>query len=167
MEYFIDTIETIPSGQGFKLLGPFHLCWVGLAILTFVIVSLYYRNLDDVKALKFRKTIAWLIVVDELWKDFWLFVGGRFLVTYLPFHLCSIQIIFILILFFSSSFSVMISLPFFLPNSLNKSRSFKFFSSNVLEAYSFTLSNITLSFLNFSYTLAFTKQPKPSFYFDT
>ena len=96
MEYFIDTIETIPEGQGFKLLGPFHLCWVAVAILSFVLVSLYYSKLDDEKAVKFRRIIAWLIVVDELWKDFWLFVGGRFLVTYLPFHLCSINIFVIL-----------------------------------------------------------------------
>lgn len=96
MEYFIDTIETIPEGQGFKLLGPLHLGWVVAAILTFVLVSLYYKKLDDEKAVKFRKTIAWLIVIDELWKDFWLFVGGRFLVTYLPFHLCSINIFVIL-----------------------------------------------------------------------
>ena len=96
MDYFIDTIETIPEGQGFKLLGPLHLGWVVAAVLTFILVSLYYRKLDDEKAIKFRKTIAWLIVVDELWKDFWLFVGGRFLVTYLPFHLCSINIFVIL-----------------------------------------------------------------------
>lgn len=96
MDYFIDTIETIPEGQGFKLLGPLHLGWVVAAILTFVLVSLYYKKLDDEKAVKFRKTIAWLIVIDELWKDFWLFVGGRFLVTYLPFHLCSINIFVIL-----------------------------------------------------------------------
>lgn len=41
--------------------------------------------------------MAAAIVLDEIWKMFWLTVGGRYLPDYLPLHLCSINIILIAI----------------------------------------------------------------------
>ena len=96
MNNFIDTVETIPEGLGFNLFGPLHLAWLALGILVITFVSLYYRRLDEQKAKSFRKIIAYIIVSDEIWKMFWLTLGGRYKFCYLPFHLCSVNIFLIL-----------------------------------------------------------------------
>lgn len=96
MDNFLDTVETIGEGLGFKQFGGLHLAEIAICVISIAIASIVYRKLDDEKALKFRRTLAWLIVADEIWKMFWLTIGHRYTVDYLPFHLCSINIFVIL-----------------------------------------------------------------------
>ena len=92
MKYFIDTVETIPEGLGFSPFDSTHLTWIALFLITTLINVLYYRKANETKRSQWRKIIAVLLVINELWKMFWLFAGDNYLWTYLPLHLCSINI---------------------------------------------------------------------------
>lgn len=92
MQYFIDTVETIIEGVGFTHFGPVHLVWIAIFIISTLINCRYYRHADQNKRAVWRKVMAALLIFDELWKMFWLIVGGNYLWTYLPLHLCSINI---------------------------------------------------------------------------
>ena len=98
MQYFLETSETIPEGLGFSHFDLSHIIWL-LAFLVFTVAAcLIYRRLSDERAQRiFRRLFAALIVLDEVWKMVWLFVGGNWTVEYLPLHLCSINIILIAI----------------------------------------------------------------------
>ncbi len=92
MEYFLYTDDLIPDGLGFSLFDGVHLAW--LAVTVAVIVAgclLYYRLGDDGKGW-FRKTLAVLLVADDLFKLVLLAVSGNFSKGYLPLHLCNINI---------------------------------------------------------------------------
>ena len=92
MKYFLDTTGTIPDGVGFKQYGPLHIVWLIIFIATLIIVSRIYKKSDSIKRDKIRKIVAGLIVFDEIWKMFFLTIGGRYEWEYLPLHLCSINI---------------------------------------------------------------------------
>ena len=92
MKYFLDTTGTIPDGVGFKQYGLLHIVWLVIFIATLIIVSRIYKKSDSIKRDKIRKIVAWLIVADEIWKMFFLTIGGRYKWEYLPLHLCSINI---------------------------------------------------------------------------
>jgi uncharacterized membrane protein YwaF len=92
MGYFIDTVDTIVDGVGFNYFGPLHLSWIAVFVIFTVFISMYYRKSDEIKRDKIRKIMAACIVGNEIWKVFWLVVGGNYTVGYLPLHLCSINI---------------------------------------------------------------------------
>lgn len=92
MQYFLDTTGTIPSNVGFRHFDSLHLAWLAFAVIFITAVSLIYRKQDDEKRAKTRKLLAALLIADELWKMFWLTVGHRYELQYLPLHLCSINI---------------------------------------------------------------------------
>lgn len=92
MEYFLDTVETIEEGVGFSYFGPTHLLWLVFFIIFAGICCYVYRTSDAKRRYKLRKTIALLIVSDELFKIVMLLIGGNYSVKYLPLHLCSINI---------------------------------------------------------------------------
>ena len=92
MQYFLDTTGTIPDGVGFEHFSPLHIGWLIFAAAFITAVSLIYRRQDGEKRSKTRKLLAALLVADELWKMFWLTVGHRYEIQYLPLHLCSINI---------------------------------------------------------------------------
>ena len=92
MEYFLDTVETIPSGQGFSQFGGLHLMWLGLSVIVILLNCLAYRNFSDKGRARWRKIIATLIVLDEVFKMLMLILGDRYTASYLPFHSCSINI---------------------------------------------------------------------------
>lgn len=92
MGHFLDTVDTIPAGEGFALFGPVHLCRLGLYAVTAVLLARAYRRGGEEKRAKMRKTVAILLLLDELWKHFWLIAGGNWEPAYLPLHLCSINI---------------------------------------------------------------------------
>ncbi|MBQ7085848.1 MAG: YwaF family protein [Clostridia bacterium] len=96
MKYFLDTTGTIPKGVGFSQYGLLHIVWLVIFLATLVIVSRIYKKSDSEKRAKIRKIVAWLIVADEIWKMFFLTIGGRYEWEYLPFHLCSVNIFLIL-----------------------------------------------------------------------
>ena len=92
MKYFLDTTETIADGVGFSQFGILHIVWMIIAAVTIIAVSRIYKSTDSVKRAKIRKIMAGLIIFDEIWKMFFLAVGGRYVYDYLPFHLCSVNI---------------------------------------------------------------------------
>ena len=92
MNYFWHTEETIPSGLGFSHFDGFHMAWLLAGTVIIVLCCFLYRKLDDRRRSIFRKTVAVLLIADELFKLIPMFICGTFLVKYLPFHLCSINL---------------------------------------------------------------------------
>lgn len=92
MEFFFDTVRTIPKGVGFSQFDFCHLMWLAAFLATAVACSVIYRRCDEKKRRIFRMVMAALIVGDELFKQVCLQIGDNFTVNYLPLHLCSINI---------------------------------------------------------------------------
>lgn len=92
MEYFWYTQEIIPEGMGFSHFDGFHLSWLGAGIAVIVAACFLYRRLGTDGRSRFRKTVALLLIADELFKLIPMFFMGTFHVKYLPFHLCSINL---------------------------------------------------------------------------
>lgn len=92
MEYFWYTEEIIPEGLGFSHFDGLHLSWLAAGLIAIVLSCLVYRKLDAKKRSIFRKTIAALLIADELFKLIPMFFMGTFMVKYLPFHLCSVNL---------------------------------------------------------------------------
>lgn len=92
MGYFLDTQETIPAGAGFELFHTEHWLCLGIIAIVMVLGCRLYLRLDRHGRESWRKTVAILILADELFKHVCLLIGGTFLAKYLPLHLCSINI---------------------------------------------------------------------------
>ena len=92
MEYFLDTVKTIPKGLGFEHFDLCHILWLLLFALCIAVFGTFYRRWDEKKRRIFRIVLAALIVGNEIFKQVCLQVGGNFTVNYLPLHLCSINI---------------------------------------------------------------------------
>ena len=92
MQYFLDTTGTIPDGVGFRHFDALHITWLVIAAAFIIGVSLRYKTQTPEKRAKTRKILAAALILDELWKMFWLTVGHRYEMEYLPLHLCSINI---------------------------------------------------------------------------
>lgn len=88
----MDTIETIPNGVGFTHFGSLHLCWIIAGTVLVILNCIWYRRADRRQRKLWRFVVAGLIVMDELFKVVMLCVGGRYNLSYLPLHLCSINI---------------------------------------------------------------------------
>ena len=96
MQYFMDTTETIPGGVGFSLFGSLHLVWLGIFLAITAASIIYYRKLSLNGRGIWKFTIAALLAGDEIFKVVMLVIGGRYLPSYLPLHLCSINIFLII-----------------------------------------------------------------------
>lgn len=92
MSHFLDTTETISEGLGFSLFDSLHLMWLFVCLVVVTVSCLAYKRLKPTGRVSFRKVIAWLLVSDELFKMAILILGGNYAVSYLPLHLCSINI---------------------------------------------------------------------------
>ena len=92
MQYFLDTTGTIPENVGFTHYDSLHIAWLVAATAFIICLSLAYKKQNHEKRSKTRKVLAMALILDELWKMFWLTVGHRYELEYLPFHLCSINI---------------------------------------------------------------------------
>lgn len=92
MRYFLDTVETIPDGVGFPSFGSLHLIWLTVFVVMIVVNCLLFRRLGSIGRDRWKKIVAGLIVLDEIFKMVMLAIGGRYNWTYLPLHLCSINI---------------------------------------------------------------------------
>lgn len=97
MEYFLDTVETIQSGVGFSTFGGLHLLWLALFAVMIIMNSWLYHKLGTRGRDRWKKIVAGLIVLDEVFKVTMLTLGGRYSLDYLPLHLCSINIFLIAI----------------------------------------------------------------------
>ncbi|MBR3968025.1 MAG: YwaF family protein [Clostridia bacterium] len=89
---FLDTVETVKDGVGFSLFGKTHLTWILVFVILAISVPLIYRRLAPKARNIMRITVASLILFDELWKWFFLLLGNRYEHSYLPLHLCSINV---------------------------------------------------------------------------
>lgn len=103
MSDFLHTSDTIPEGLGWTHFCPMHLTWIAAAVIFTVVLSLLYRRCGEEKRAILRKALALALIADELFKMVCLFIGGNYRATYLPLHLCSINIIFIAIHAWKSS----------------------------------------------------------------
>ena len=92
MEFFLETTETILEGLGFKHYDSLHLAWIAIFIAVTLLSIRYYRNASETDRAKWRKTMAVLLVGNELFKMICLTLGGNYQFSYLPLHLCSINI---------------------------------------------------------------------------
>lgn len=92
MKYFWESVDSIEGGVGFNYFDSTHLAWIIGFIVFALICSLVYRNSDTNKKDKMRKLFAFLIICDELFKQVGLLSNGLWDVSYLPLHLCSINI---------------------------------------------------------------------------
>lgn len=88
----MDTVDTVPDGVGFSAFQGLHLLWLGFAVLVTVLCCIHYRHMSDSGKKRWRKTIAILLVLDEIFKIVMLCIVGQYTYGYLPFHLCSINI---------------------------------------------------------------------------
>lgn len=95
MNYWLDTVETIPDGVGFRMYGGVHLSWLALFAVLLAASCLLYRRLPAHGRTRMRWVMAALIVADELFKMTFLWIGGNYTAEYLPLHLCSINILLI------------------------------------------------------------------------
>lgn len=95
--HFAYSSDNVPEGLGFSHFSPLHLFWLALCALLAVGCCLLYRSLG----LRGRRRMRWiltaLLVGDEIWKTAWLAALGLYTHSYLPFHLCSINIFLILL----------------------------------------------------------------------
>ena len=92
MEHFWDTIETIGAGYGSSLFGARHLATLALFALTAALCCWGYARADEKRRARMRKAFAVLLLMDEAFKQIGLQIGGNFDASYLPLHLCSINI---------------------------------------------------------------------------
>ena len=92
MQYFFDTVETIPAGIGFSYYGPLHLTWIALGVLFSFFSCFIYKRASFDRRRILRYTYAVLIVLNEVFKTVCLLIGGNWEPKYLPLHLCSINI---------------------------------------------------------------------------
>ncbi len=102
-QYFFECSDTIVKGVGFSHFDLLHLAWL-LVFVVFCGLSCYfYKKADAEKRKKIRFLYAGLLVLDELIKIVGLSAFGNYSVSYLPLHLCSINIILIAIHVFKPS----------------------------------------------------------------
>lgn len=92
MNYWMDTVETIPDGVGFSLFSGTHFGWLAAFVVFTTVCCLIYRRLGEKGRRTMRLVMVCALFADELFKMAVLFVGGRYKFSYLPLHLCSINI---------------------------------------------------------------------------
>lgn len=92
MDYWLDTIETIPKGVGFSHFDTMHLIWLGIFAVFTLLSCIAYQRLGRTGRKRMRQSYAGLIVADELFKVIVLIIGKRYRPDYLPLQLCSINI---------------------------------------------------------------------------
>lgn len=92
MRYFLETVETISEGVGFSHYDAVHLVWLTGFVVFSTALSLGYRKADSARRARMRRGMSWAIIADELFKMAMLTIGRRYLPTYLPLHLCSVNI---------------------------------------------------------------------------
>ena len=92
MDSFWHTSDTVPNGLGFSHFDALHCSWLLAGVLAIGISCFAYLRMERRGRACFRKTIALLLIADELFKLIPMLILGRFRVEYLPFQLCSINL---------------------------------------------------------------------------
>lgn len=97
MQYFWETSGTIPDGVGYSHYGMVHCIWLGVMVATIALCVFWYRKMGQKGRGYWKKTVALLLVADEVFMILGLVLHGNYNAWYLPLHLCSINIFVILI----------------------------------------------------------------------
>lgn len=92
MEYFWDTVETIPDGVGFSQFDGTHFAWIAAFIVFTALATILYKKSSEKTRHIILYVFAALLWADEIFKFVGLFLHGNYIPKYLPFHLCSINI---------------------------------------------------------------------------
>ncbi len=92
MTYFMETSDSIATGLGFSHYDGTHIFWLLIFAASVVLNAILYKKLSGKGKGIWRKTVAILLVLDEIFKVVMLVIGGRYTPGYLPLHLCSINI---------------------------------------------------------------------------
>lgn len=92
MDHFWCTSDNIPKGLGFSHFGTLHLVWLAVMLVAVTANCILYRKLGERGKKRWKITVAALLLADELFKLIPMFILGTFRLTYLPFHLCSINL---------------------------------------------------------------------------
>ena len=92
MKYFLETVDAVEAGVGFNQFDSLHLAWLCLFAVITLASCLWYRKMRITGKNRWKKTIAALLIADELFKVVMLIAGNRYTAGYLPLHLCSINI---------------------------------------------------------------------------
>lgn len=103
MNFFMDTTGTIDDGNGFAHFDWLHLSWLVAFLVAILLSSLWFAKAGEKGRRYWKRVVAILLVLDEVFKQAMLFSGGRFELGYLPIHLCSINIFVIAIHAFKPS----------------------------------------------------------------
>ncbi len=92
MEYFWKQQDDIPAGMGYPLFGLAHLLSVAVTLFVVVFILSAVIRLEEQKQKRFLKTLPIVMILMEVFKDFFLMSVHRFGIGYLPLHICSIGI---------------------------------------------------------------------------
>lgn len=92
MGYFWYTEEIVPEGIGFSHFGSVHITVLAILLAVVGLGTWLYCKLGDTGRDRFRKIVAVLIMIDELFKDISLIILGLWTPEYLPLHLCNINL---------------------------------------------------------------------------
>lgn len=97
MSMFWMTVPTVTARYGsdykaFALFGPVHLFWLGLALVLCIGPGLWYRRAAPRARRRLLIALTVFLVADELFKDVVTIATGQWSWSYLPLHLCSLNI---------------------------------------------------------------------------
>lgn len=92
MCYFLDTVDTVPEGVGFPFYGTIHILWLVAFVVLVALNCFWYAKMTEPSKKNWKKVVALLLVADEIFKVSMLVIGGNYTASYLPLHLCSINI---------------------------------------------------------------------------
>ncbi|MBP3700462.1 MAG: TIGR02206 family membrane protein [Lachnospiraceae bacterium] len=91
-QYLFYSADNIPDGVGFSLFSVGHLAWLTAIVVGIALVCRQYRQADEAGRTKMRRVVSALMIADECLKIGVLSAIGYYDASYLPLHLCSINI---------------------------------------------------------------------------
>jgi hypothetical integral membrane protein (TIGR02206 family) len=94
---FLTYKSEIPSGLGWDHYSAVHLFYLGLFVVATIVMVWVYKRGSDERRRKIRITYAVIVVLLEVIKDSICFFTGVLSPELLPFHLCGMTIILIVI----------------------------------------------------------------------
>lgn len=92
MDNFFQTSDSIPDGIGFSHFDMLHITWLLVFLSILILSAAHYHKLDSLRRNRWKKTVAILLVADEIFKIAVLLATDQYEPGYLPLHLCSINI---------------------------------------------------------------------------
>lgn len=96
MQYFGDTVYTIPDNLGFSFYSLEHILWLMAALILCLGAGYWFSKLSEKSARRFLWVLTALILLDEAAKHIVTGICSTWRIELLPLHLCSINIFVIL-----------------------------------------------------------------------